>query len=52
MLDEDFVHTQGSDLDSSIDILNLTQKSSNLDYEFLDSGDEDENAFSVQSYFW
>ena len=53
MRDSDYVHCQGSDLDldSSIDISNLTQKDSQSGYKFLDSQDEDENAFPFSPIF-
>ena len=51
MLDENYCHTQGSDLDSSIDTSNLTQRNSNFEYEFLESDDEDDNAFPFSPIF-
>ena len=51
MLDDDYVHTQASELDSSVDMSNLTQKDGQAPYQFIDSEDEDENAFPFSPIF-
>ena len=55
ILDENAVNSQVleefSDSDDGLSISNLTQVPSTPTYEFLDSGDEDENAFPFSPIF-